>query len=346
MASSEAPRGGGAAACYVWPASWIGALPAHLDVSFGPGEEPPRPDLGELEDVIRDVAVGHGLRVRVHRDGMFVFDFATWAPLPLVVSDFFELREVVLRRVTLMNGFLACLCTMVARRQGFAMAPSALTPGSIFTMNSFNNPTGVKMPEDERAKYYESARYPGSYGGRLPMQLDSRLIRIMLIEEATIDETVELFGGLVDHPSSTKVLALAELLVRSASALSDHDDSQSLILSWAIIEASIGRLWRTFYLEDPEARAAGSEDPFMPRRREQNLDRLNVSTVTEMLSLVGRIPFPLYLRLREPRDARNKWIHQLAPVSADTAGNALAVAQDMLELTEGVSLAIPIVLQL
>jgi len=65
-----------------------------------------------------------------------------------------------------------------------------------------------------------------------------------------------------------------------------------------------------------------------------------------MLSLVGRIPFPLYLRLREPREARNKWIHQLAPVSADTAGNAFAVAQDLLELTEGVSLAIPIVLQL
>ena len=66
---------------------------------------------------------------------------------------------------------------------------------------------------------------------------------------------------------------------------------------------------------------------------------ITASTTAEILSLLDRLPLDLFRNLSKVRGARNKWIHDLAPVPAGTAHLALEVAEDMLRLVEGLDIA-------
>jgi hypothetical protein len=117
----------------------------------------------------------------------------------------------------------------------------------------------------------------------------------------------------------------------------------SLILAWAVTEALLGELWER-YLDKTKTRPGDGEHLLMPSTRKKRLSGgpdMTASLITEMLSLLEQIPFSLYRRLSEVRAARNKWIHDLRPVSAETTLTAMSVAEDMLEVVHGVSLSMP-----
>lgn len=286
----------------------------------------------------------NGLRARAHRDGMFVFDFATWAPLPPGdVPDFGAVAEVVLRRVTLMNAHLACLYTAVISGPRYSTDPTALTPDQILPMNDFDNQGGGVGLPDARIAHIHMARYRSSYPSQMPLQMDYRLSRTFTLGADQVDESFRLLQDLLTHSASAEVLPLAELLLRSAVALSRHDYSISLVLAWAVTEALLGELWER-YLDDTKSRPGDGEHPFMPRKRMERLSDgpdMTASLTIEMLSLLEQIAFPLYLRLNDVRGARNKWIHDLRPVVAASAITAMGVAEEMLELVHAVSLALP-----
>jgi hypothetical protein len=231
-----APTRGEAAAYFLWPLAWVGAPPDNIYVSVGPGEYPPEPPLGQFWNVIVTAELPDGLRDAGDRDGMFVLTSQPGAPLPPdEVPDFDAVAQVVVRRVTLMNAHLACVYTAVIRGQRYSTDPTAQ----------------VHM-----------ARYRSTYPSQVPLQMDYRLCRTFTVGTDEVNESFRLLQRLLTYSSSTEVLPLAELLLRSAAALSRHNYSIALILAWAVTEALLGELWER-YLDDTKVRPGDGEHPFM-----------------------------------------------------------------------------------
>jgi hypothetical protein len=69
-----------AAGYYLWPLAWIGSPPTGVKAGADPGENPTTFDYAEMRHAVVEAELGHGLRARAFRDGLFVFDFSQWAP--------------------------------------------------------------------------------------------------------------------------------------------------------------------------------------------------------------------------------------------------------------------------
>ncbi len=331
---------------YLQPLMWVGAPPSGLVLGANPGSGPGPADFEELKEIVAETSLPQSLRARVFRDGLFVFDFSQWAPYRpehLTLGNFEGLAKLALRRVGLMNAYLACLFTALMRTQHFATDPMALTPGAVFSINSFEDVEGGMGLPNQLLGHIYLARFPSTYSPVMPPNFDFRISLRSLIESRTIDESFSSFGELLNHSSPERVLTLSELLVRSGAAYWAHDYNLCLITAWAIIEALLQEQWDK-YLEDNRQRETdGSQVPFINRRRKDQLTGRDVtaSLMAEILSLVDRLPFALYQRLSEARRARNDWIHSLDPVSGTTAQAAIQVAEDMLRLVKGVDLEMP-----
>jgi hypothetical protein len=88
---------------------------------------------------------------------------------------------------------------------------------------------------------------------------------------------------------------------------------------------------------------------FITRKRKELLEddrTFTVSVISEILSLVGHLPLELYQELTKARKARNRWVHDLKPVSRQSAEASGKVAEQMLRLVEDVDLEVPASLQL
>jgi hypothetical protein len=324
---------------------WVEERPAGLDINIAPGETPPWPDLGQLSDVVWEGEVGNAVRLRVHRDGMFVFELSKWAPLPSddpSVTTFGELSAAVMRRVRLLNAHLGCLYTALLQRHNTALQPTELTPALILPMSSYDEPSaGMGLP-DSRVAHLYMARYPGSYSALHPPHFDSRLGRVVVIDNATVHESCRLLCAILAHDRSDSLLTFAELLLRSAAAYADHDFSISLIFSWAVTEALLNELWDR-YLDEVADQPGDGDAIFMSSDRRKKLRgaEMTASMMSEMLSVQGRLPFDLFRSVSLVRTARNKWMHEIRPVPREHADTGLAVAERLLQLVEGVQLQMP-----
>jgi hypothetical protein len=333
-----------AAAYYVWPLVWIGSVPDNVHVSVGQGEMPPPLVLDQLEEAIVTVELSHGIRARAHRDGLLVFDFSEWAPYrdaSPAERRFEDLAKLVLRRVALMNAHVACLLTALLRDQNLGLRATALSPASIFPMHPYEQPQTVGLP-DPRLGHVYGARYPSTYGAHAPMVLDWRISGRLLIETATIESSFVQLESMLNGEDPDRTIALADLLVRAVAAYSDHDYSQALITAWTVIESLLQEQWGTYVQANRERTVDGERVSFINAGRKKRLteDRdITASLVSELLSILDRLPIATYHKVSEVRVARNKWIHDLVPAAASTAQLAIESAADMLRLLGHADLA-------
>lgn len=131
-----------------------------------------------------------------------------------------------------------------------------------------------------------------------------------------------MLSGLLEPPAS-KTLQFAELYLRAARALTDYDYSNSIVQSWALIELLITDLW----------------DRYVEARREARIS-MTIALTGTVARVVGELPKDLHEQLDTVRRARNKWIHELKPVSADDADAALALVRALLKRVESIELHI------
>lgn len=346
-ADGELPRPRAEAeAFYLQPLMWIGAAPTGLAVGADPGTGPPPANFDELKDVVAETSLPQSLRVRVFRDGMFVFDFSQWAPYlseHFQLGNFEALAELTLRRVGLMNAYLACLFTALIRTQSVATDPMALTPGARFSIASYEDVEGGMGLPNSLAGHIYLARFAATYSPALPPNLDFRISIRSVIEISTVEESFRLMAELLGQPAQERALGLSELLVRSGAAYWDHDYSLCLITAWAITEALLQEQWDQYLDDNRQREIEGSQVAFISRKRKDQLTGRDItaSLMAEVLSLVDRLPFALYGDLSEVRRARNSWIHSLSPVSSATAQTAMRVAEDMLRLVKDIDLEMP-----
>ena len=257
-------------------------------------------------------------------------------------ADFFDLARVFVRRVSLMNAHVACLHTALLGLDEMVIDVTALTPNLVFPMSGYEASRPVTLPTTWLAEVW-AARDLSSYDHvHEPMQRDWRLRRGEVVNKATVERSFEMLGELLSNEHADRLVPLSELLVRSAAAYREHDYSQALILAWAVIEAVMQEAWGA-YLDDNHTRIVdGTEASFITPARKKRLEGMNASLMTEMLSIVDRIPHQLYKDIDRVRGQRNKWIHDLGPVSADDASLSLSAAQHMIYLVDKIFLSVPL----
>jgi hypothetical protein len=151
---------------------------------------------------------------------------------------------------------------------------------------------------------------------------------------------------LLDLPTAPSALLRAEMLFRATSSLVERDWSGALVNAWTASEGLLGdRLAR--YLQENEHReigldALGNKHDFIEKNRSKWLkgSDMTVRHTMELLSLLGLLPFELYLHLRECPTARNRWIHGEAEPSAESAHLTVSSLGELFELVEGVPLRV------
>ncbi|MEJ7652956.1 MAG: hypothetical protein WKH64_06260 [Chloroflexia bacterium] len=331
-----------ASAYYHWLPVWVG----EAAVLSGKPDEKLR-SLGD--EVFRRELVG-GLRVRVLRDGMFIFDFSGWMPgrilsdIGRTPSDWETAEATILCRVALMNAHLSCLYTAVGRMQDWHLDKMALTVPRIFQMQSFEDDHG--LCRDPALVALTLGRHPVYYTSGLPLDFDWRLAhRAMTVEQTTLEESFVLLDSILRKENASSVLILVELLTRACKAYEDHDFNSALITSWTVTENLLRTKWERYIVNTRARQFAGEEfESVDPRCRASpsKLRAYKVSEIADFLSSKGELPPVLYEDVSASRKVRNDWMHKLGTVGREDAEKAVDAAQRLLDLVEDLELRVPL----
>ena len=322
---------------YLWPPQWVGGPPKWVDP---PGLEPKPADLA---DVIFEAELPCGIRFRAFRDGMLVFDLASWSPRPSPnapgLSEDFEAEvEYQTAAVRLMNAHLACLQTAT----DWPLKPTVLTPGRVmrvtFADGSFQGGGGADRTAGlelffARSRVLDPTDWRLRFGQRG-------------ISKEAMGRSIELLGELLGRPHQDTVLLRTELLYRSVAAYGDHDHSAALVHAWTATEGLMAARLGA-YLDEEADRPTDRPGKFINGNRKGFLTHdLEARVTAEVLSLIDRIPFALYRGIRDSAKTRNDWLHSQKKVTSGDAENAIRTAEQLFELVEGVSLQMPLGRQL
>jgi hypothetical protein len=161
----------------------------------------------------------------------------------------------------------------------------------------------------------------------------------MTIGVEEVQRSFELLSDLLRRPNEHAVLLRAELLLRAKVALSDLDYVGALTNAWTASEGMLGDLLST-YLDENENRE-GIAAKFVNKGRRDFLvgsADVTVRHKMEVLSLLDRLPFPLYAGLRRCSKARNGWLHSETEPSGEVSILALRTAGELFELLEDIPL--------
>lgn len=327
-----------AAGYYLWPPVWVGGRPA---------TQITRDSVQLLGEEVFRTTLTAGVRAKVSRGGMFLFDFAAWPPAAALTdedeSDFDDTAKIVLHRVAVLNAHLACLYTAIGNLQNFSQDKMALSPGDLVTAKSLDE-KGMGFG-DLRSTWLALAEFPSTYAAALPIEADIRIFhRNLVIEITTIKESFELLDWMLGH-RAPHALLVADLHMRSCKAYEDHNYALCLIMAWAIIERLLHTLWTRYLDEHREKEIDGASVTLINAERKSKLTEgrdFTASVISEILSLTERLPFSLYRDVLELRKARNYWIHDLKPVSRDTAALAVKTSETILLLVESLKLKVPL----
>jgi hypothetical protein len=330
---------GNAVAYYLWPPVWVGdARPEHK-VPY---------DISVLGQEVYRKTLSSGIGVRVDRDGMFTFDFSGWPAGQAPSEDLgeFESRvRVTATRTQVLNAHLVCVYTAMFRLESWTLAKMLVTPVELIKRKSLDSPNMGMM--DTRVTWLLMARYPVSYSSQFPPQLDPRLSsRGALVTIRAVEESFRLLSHVLAHENED-ALVLVDLFARSCKTFEEGHYSVSLTESWTVTEKMLDVLWSRFVKAGTEQTVdiGGQAVPMIDKRRKDFLkdDRsFSASVRSEVLCFTGKLPHDLYLRLGQVRKARNQWIHDVEPVSMQTAHESAKVAEEMLRLVEGVDLYLPL----
>lgn len=328
-----------------WPVVWVGSSP----VSDG------EVDARKLKDTVYRKILDSGVEVKVYRDGMFAFRLSDWSggryPPPRErmgregSMGVFDRAEMRAQRVKLLNAHLACLYTVLWRRQDSTLKRMIVSPDEIVQIKLLDDDSEPRT-QDERFQALLEARNPAFVNHwSPPPEVDWRFgNRVMIIAVETVEESFSLLNGVLEHPDED-ALTIADLYARAAKQHEEHNHDVCLITSWAIIERLLNRLWEEYIDDNRRRELDGEEEPFINQARKHALmkgQNFTASIIIEILSLVDRLPPGLYEEISVLRKARNGWIHALKPVSREISGKAIRAAEDMLARTLGIEFAVPL----
>lgn len=292
-------------------------------------DAPPEPS-GELEEeeVLRlDLSVG--FKVGVQRRGVFMFDFGAWPPgQPILDDNFDKVALVQLQRVQVLNAHLVCLHSSLSEKQNVAWEK----------MDVDLNDLVIKPTIDS---------LPSAYAGTQIALLAWRGYRgfpgRQVLERQTVIKSLEKLEEIIRRPQPA--LELVALLNRAAVYYEEHNYPLSVVTAWTISERLLNLRWDD-YLEANRVRVSQeAQVSFINADRKKKLKGADftASIVSEILSLVGQLPFGLFKQLEDVRRARNGWLHDGDIPTRQIAELAVDSAREMIAEVLNIPLQLPLV---
>ena len=333
-------------AFFLYPPVWVIKPPP------AEGPSPISVDVRAMEDEVYRRKIPGGIEVKVTRDGLFVFDFSSWARCqrPPEVENMVDFDEEVSGRVgkaEVMNAYLVCLYSAIIRIQRFNPEKMTVTLSDMIAMRSFDSRDMVAG--SLKCLPWVQARYPSQYPSTIPPGLDWRILaRSFAIEKPTLDQSFELLEAILKRPYDTGT-ALTALLNSACKTFEDHDYWFSLVVSWSLSEKILQSLFESYVDANREKAVEGKSITFInAERRKKLLDGrdFTASVVIEILSFLDVFPLQLYNDLSRVRRARNNWIHNLKPVSRKEAELGVNVAVQLFRELTGIDLCLSLVLHI
>ena len=292
------------------------------------GEEPAELTKEALTESVWRSRLQIGVEISVTREGLLLIDFGGWYETSKVEAvrdnDVGAMVEMDERRVAVGNAFLACLHTALLVEQKMGQRAQVITPAEVIHVTDIGLPDGCAIFYDERPL---TALVSAALGGAA---LHDRKVRMLIVDRATLDTA----SGLLDELLSQRGIdgaRTAALLLRAAKAAEDEEYGLALIIAWSLSEQMLNARW-VEYLEKQGANKA--------RIKKLQERDWTASVVTEALSIAKELSDEQHTELNAVRRARNRWAHELRPVSEDEAHRAVKLAGSMLMSVGGFSLAL------
>jgi hypothetical protein len=178
----------------------------------------------------------------------------------------------------------------------------------------------------------------GNRGENAPK--DWRLKRGTIVSLDVLNASYARLDSILGHQSATEILPLTDLALRAAVAHMSKTTDAALIQAWAVVERILTGVWESYLTENrTRGNEIGGRVFINSDRRDLLTGRdFTISVVSEILSLLGKIPPDLYRRLAPVRQARNRWMHRLAPINAVESAQGLQLAFDLLRHVYGIDL--------
>jgi hypothetical protein len=341
-------------AYYHAPPLWIGTRPTEEEIKTAPESE-------FIKEVYR-TQITQGINVRVRRDGLFIFDCSAWEPgqtteipgheatggqpIPTGVIEAENLaKQRTYKRFQLLTVHLACLGSAF---RGGLRQDSPPHPSHMLSLFHFEQNDLLRVLDGFSVGKSYVYNHLILFRCEPPYRLPSQFHRIAVsIEE--IEKSFNLLQLILDS-SYSDILDLIEIIYKSVYNYTCHQFSESLILSWAVCESLLSKVWSGHIaMKRGESNSAGMLDKTVRinNKRKARLEGIDftASIISEILELSDSISYELYCKLNSTRKVRNDWMHILKDVSMTDAIEAIQTTSDFLFHVTGIKIDLQIGLE-
>lgn len=256
------------------------------------------------------------------------------------IDSFEKTAQIRLERTEVLNAHVVFLRQALSIKQGWGLEYQPVTPHDLLSQHSDENSNKSVGFKSDRDADLHMARYASTYVQGIPKTFDRRIMgRILVIEPKTIEQSFAELSKLLAKDNRTP-LRLVSLFNFALVSLQDHDYPKSLITSWAIIECLLDLKWSEYIKKQRQATINGKTVTFINRDRLRKLEGQDytASVKTEILSLLGILPFDIYKDMENLRKVRNGWMHELKLVEMSEAFDAIKVVSVLYKMAYDVEL--------
>jgi len=323
-----------------FPAVWIGEEPEAASVRIlNPAVH---------HEIVCENILSCGIKVRVTRDGHFLFDFSKWPVAPQITIPGYTMpgeggcrvpryhreaddkaEQYAIVRAQVMNAHQACLTTaerVVAQRSAAMGFP--LTSWSTEKAITFRVPTSY---HEDTEDMHALARNVLNNSLNVPR---AEPLKRRLLELDVVAHSFKLLDQILSHPEP-RLFQLVETVYTAACRAREKRPGEAITLWWGVCEQLISLLWKDLL----DFRRATSSDEMNKERVKKLTGRdFTASVVLETLELMGKIDHDLFRRLNIVRQARNKWAHELAAPKESQNWIAAQAVEQLLARVAGITL--------
>jgi hypothetical protein len=251
-----------------------------------------------------------GVRLKVSKQALFVFDFAQWEPgsAALAKGPLANWQERVFARMRCMNLFLACFYTSMLRMQKTTSPKLFIDYTTYVAARSFAlDPWHVQCDLRQASVIREAEEWHRKFKPTC-----------MTVPENILQTAVDMIDMAIAK-DSRDVATLAELLLHAFYLYESGKYAASHTTAWAIAERCLRELWETHLAEKS-----------ITSKRKM---KATASDISKGLYQSGRLPCDKYKLDKRVIGKRNDWLHSLEKIDRADAADAIVLAQFLLRET-------------
>jgi hypothetical protein len=314
---------------YRLPAVWVGEMPEPSNVST---LNPPVHHATAF-----DGQAAESLKVRVQRNGLFLFDFSSWPhALPVHIPSYtsgnpvpkriheaeIKAEETSVYRARIMNVHQAFMATAEQICGEAGMMGFPVHAWNTYKSRDMHRESLQYGDDVEDVHALSQNVLDNSYHTTRDGPLPRRLIKLEVVSKS-----FELLSQVLSHRNVSSLVDMVDLLFVGAHRSIEKRFGESVVLSWTVCEQLINIAWKRLL----DSNAIDGEVRRINQDRRDKLEGRDytASVMSEFLELSRQISLSLFQRLEVARRARNAWAHKLQTPSQRAAHTSLDAAQEL-----------------